>query len=233
MSRCTVPIRSRPVSLLPSGDSIHVRRNPGTLPSRVADNFFWLGRYLERGEALLNVIRVMLGNSIDADAGAALGPETVGRLVGLVVNGGAAPHPASLRRTDLTMFARTAMEAAEGGWHSVRVINRLARGIGKGSRDRLAADMVKLLDAPYPDQGRHARSRRFAPAALCRAVGLVGRAYGADGGVALPRSRPPCRTRIGDGPRGARVRRCRTRRPTICRPCSTLPTARSAIASAI
>lgn len=142
-----------PVSLLPSGDSIHVRRNPGTLPSRVADNFFWLGRYLERGEALLNVIRVMLGNSIDADAGAALGPDTVGRLVGLVANGGAAPHPASLRRTDLTVFARTAMEAAEGGWHSVRVINRLARAIGKGSRDRLAADMVKLLDAPYPTKG--------------------------------------------------------------------------------
>jgi hypothetical protein len=95
----------------------------------------------------------MLGNSIDADAGAALGPETVGRLVGLVVNGGAAPHPASLHRTDLTMFARTAMEANEGGWHSVRVINRLARGIGQGSRDRLAADMVKLLDAPYPSKG--------------------------------------------------------------------------------
>ena len=142
-----------PVSLLPPSDSIHVRRNPGTLPSRVADNFFWLGRYLERGEALLGVIRVMLGNSIDADAGAALGPETVGRLVGMAVNGGAAPHPSSLRRADLTLFARTAMESGEGGWHSVRVINRLARGIGRGSRDRLAADMVKLLDAPFPTKG--------------------------------------------------------------------------------
>lgn len=142
-----------PVSLLPPSDSIHVRRNPGTLPSRVADNFFWLGRYLERGEALLSVVRVMLGNSIDADAGAALAPETVGRLVGLVVNGGAAPHPASLRRADLTLFARTAMESGEGGWHSVRAINRLARGIGQGSRDRLSADMVRLLDAPFPTRG--------------------------------------------------------------------------------
>lgn len=142
-----------PVSLLPPSDSIHVRRNPGTLPSRVADNFFWLGRYLERGEALLGIIRVMLGNSIDADAGAALGSETVGRLVGMAVNIGAAPHPASLRRADLTQFARTAMEAGEGGWHSVRAINRLARGIGRGSRDRLAADMVKLLDAPFPTKG--------------------------------------------------------------------------------
>lgn len=146
------------VSLLPSADSVHVRRNPGTLPSRVADNFFWLGRYLERGEALLGVIRVMLGNSIDADAGAALAPATVGRLVGLVVNGGGAPHPATLRRADLTQFVRTAMEADSrdpkgGGWHNVRAINRLARGIAQGSRDRLSADMVRLLDAPFPARG--------------------------------------------------------------------------------
>ncbi len=122
------------------------------MPSRVADNFFWLGRYLERGQALLNVIRVMLGNSIDADAGAALGPQTVGRLVGLVVNGGGAPHPASLRRADLATFTRTALEA-DAQWHSVRAINRLACGIGQGSRDRLSADMVKLLDAPFPTRG--------------------------------------------------------------------------------
>ncbi len=50
-----------PVSLLPSGDSTQLRRNPGTLPSRVADNMYWLGRYLERGEALLAVLRVLLG----------------------------------------------------------------------------------------------------------------------------------------------------------------------------
>jgi uncharacterized circularly permuted ATP-grasp superfamily protein len=36
-----------PVSLLPQ--HVAVRRNPGTLPSRAADNLFWLGRYLERG----------------------------------------------------------------------------------------------------------------------------------------------------------------------------------------
>jgi uncharacterized circularly permuted ATP-grasp superfamily protein/uncharacterized alpha-E superfamily protein len=140
-----------PVSLLQYADTIHVRRNPGTLPSRVADNFFWLGRYLERGEALLGIIRVMLGNSIDADAGAALGAETVGGLVSLVVNGGGAPQPATLRRADLSAFARTALE--DGDWHSVRTINRLARGIGQGSRDRLAADVIRLLDAPFPSRG--------------------------------------------------------------------------------
>ena len=139
------------VSLLPPPDTLHVRRNPGTLPSRVADNFFWLGRYLERGEALLGVIRVMLGNSIDVDAGAALAPETVGRMVGLIVAAGGAPHPPSLRRADLAAFARAALEGEDS--HSVRAINQIARGIGEGSRDRLAADMVHLLDAPFPTRG--------------------------------------------------------------------------------
>jgi uncharacterized circularly permuted ATP-grasp superfamily protein/uncharacterized alpha-E superfamily protein len=141
-----------PVSLLPAPDSHHVRRNPGTLPSRVADNFFWLGRYLERGEALLAAIRVMLGNSIDADGGAALGPETVGKLVGLIAASGAAPAPSGLKRGDLAQFARTAMEAVDGGWQSVAMMNRHAQEIGEGSRDRLSADMIRLLDAPFPTQ---------------------------------------------------------------------------------
>jgi len=137
-----------PVSLLPAADTHQIRRNPGTLPSRVADNFFWLGRYLERGEALLTVIRVMLGNSIDADAGAALGAGTVARLVSEIVASGAAPAPPSLRRTDLTQFARTAMEARE--WQSVYTINGHTNRIAGGCRDRLSADMVRLLDAAFP-----------------------------------------------------------------------------------
>ncbi|WP_258042918.1 circularly permuted type 2 ATP-grasp protein [Sphingomonas sp. NBWT7] len=142
--------RVDPVSLLPAPDSHHVRRNPGTLPSRVADNLFWLGRYLERGEALLAILRVMLGNSIDADGGAALGPDTVGRLVGLVASAGAAPVPPSLARADLRQMARTAMESTAGEWQSVAEINRHARRIGDGSRDRLSADVMRLLDAPFP-----------------------------------------------------------------------------------
>lgn len=140
-----------PVSLLPPADAVQLRRNPGTLPSRVADNLFWLGRYLERGEALLGVLRVLLGHSISADTGAALSPDTVARLVRLVVAAGAAPEPKSLRRADLTQLARTAMEGE--GWYSVRSINAQARSIGQVSRDRLSADMIRLLDAPFPDRG--------------------------------------------------------------------------------
>ncbi|WP_230769305.1 circularly permuted type 2 ATP-grasp protein [Sphingomonas sp. Leaf4] len=141
-----------PVSLLQPTDSVELRRNPGTLPSRVADNLFWLGRYLERGEALLGVIRVLFGHSISADTGAALAPETVERLVTIIADTGAAPRPPSHRRRDLVDFARAAMEAVDG-WGSVRAVNALAASIGAVSRDRLSADMVRLLDAPHPVGG--------------------------------------------------------------------------------
>jgi uncharacterized alpha-E superfamily protein len=137
-----------PVSLLTAPDSLHLRRNPGTLPSRVADNLFWLGRYLERGEALLAAVRLLLGHSIDVDGGAALPADTVGRLVGLIAGGGAAPPPPSRQRAALTQFARTALEDLDR--HSVAAINRHARHIGEGARDRLSADMVRLLEAPFP-----------------------------------------------------------------------------------
>lgn len=141
-----------PVSLLQPTDSVELRRNPGTLPSRVADNMFWLGRYLERGEALLGVIRVLFGHSISADTGAALAPATVERLVTIIADTGAAPRPPSHRRRDLVDFAREAMESVDG-WGSVRAVNRMATGIGGISRDRLSADMVRLLDAPHPTGG--------------------------------------------------------------------------------
>ncbi|MGJ3626547.1 hypothetical protein AB5I41_06075 [Sphingomonas sp. MMS24-JH45] len=76
------------------------------------------------------------GNSIDADTGAALAPETVGRLAGGIAASGAAPA-ASLRRTDLVPIARTALEARDGGWQSVAALNAHAQRIGGGSRDRL------------------------------------------------------------------------------------------------
>jgi uncharacterized circularly permuted ATP-grasp superfamily protein/uncharacterized alpha-E superfamily protein len=38
-----------------------IRRTPGDMPSRVADNFFWLGRYLERLEGAARLLRITIG----------------------------------------------------------------------------------------------------------------------------------------------------------------------------
>ncbi len=41
--------------------ALPIRRTPGDMPSRVADNFYWLGRYLERLENAARLIRIVLG----------------------------------------------------------------------------------------------------------------------------------------------------------------------------
>ena len=49
------PVRKE--SMLPR-DGIHLMQNqPGVLPSRAADNLFWLGRYVERAEHLIRLTR--------------------------------------------------------------------------------------------------------------------------------------------------------------------------------
>ncbi|GEO86043.1 MULTISPECIES: circularly permuted type 2 ATP-grasp protein [Alphaproteobacteria] len=44
------------ISLLPAEESF-ARNMPGSLPSRAADNLYWLGRYIERAEGALRILR--------------------------------------------------------------------------------------------------------------------------------------------------------------------------------
>ena len=44
-------------TMLPSPASPYVRAHIGTLPSRAADNLFWMGRYVERAEGLVRLLR--------------------------------------------------------------------------------------------------------------------------------------------------------------------------------
>ena len=138
-----------PVTLMNAADRVTIRRNPGTLPSRVADNLFWLGRYLERAESVLGLVRAAIGGSFDVDGGAALGGDTVARLGNLIVASGAASNRARSRDADIIALARAALDDA-GEASSVRNLLKQARNIGEGSRERLAADVWRLLDAPFP-----------------------------------------------------------------------------------
>jgi uncharacterized circularly permuted ATP-grasp superfamily protein/uncharacterized alpha-E superfamily protein len=137
------PVES--VSLLPQ--QVAIRRNPGTLPSRAADNLYWLGRYLERGEATLRLVRAALGGTIDADSGAALVPATMARLTNLLLSSGAAwATPGG--EDDVLTLAASALDGP--GIASVRTLIATVHGIGEGIRDRLSADVWRLLDAPAP-----------------------------------------------------------------------------------
>ena len=53
-------VSDRPVkaeTLLPEESAPHMRPRHGSLPSRAADNLYWLGRYVERAEGTLRLLR--------------------------------------------------------------------------------------------------------------------------------------------------------------------------------
>ena len=133
-----------PLTLMPQADTVAIRRNPGTLPSRVADNLFWLGRYLERADTVLALLRGALGGSADVDGGASLGAETAARLDAMLVASGA------VRSGHSTLGGAFADRDQPS---SVASLLAQARQIGGGSRERLSADVWRLLDKPLPDDG--------------------------------------------------------------------------------
>lgn len=129
------------VSLLPTPDRISIRRVSGTLPSRAADNLFWLGRYLERGEATLRLVRALLGRLLDADPAPGRS-ETVKQLAGMLVAwGAAAGGPA---RRDPAAQARAALHSLDD-YGSAAASIREARRTASVIRERLSIDAWRLF----------------------------------------------------------------------------------------
>src|SRR5882724_4914785 len=85
-------------TLLPGADAVRIRRIAGVVPSRAADNLFWLGRYLERAEATLRLVRALGTPLRDPGKGASAGSPTalhsVERIQRLLVTWGATSQTA-------------------------------------------------------------------------------------------------------------------------------------------
>lgn len=138
-------VGSRPVApvTLMSGSQA-IRRNPGTLPSRVADNLFWLGRYLERGEAVLGLVRTGASSAI---AGQDDDPTTQ-RICGQLFASDAVHWTPDAKPTEI--FAAAVNNP--GGSSSVVSLLAAARTIGAGSRERISPDFWQLLDTQFPSE---------------------------------------------------------------------------------
>lgn len=141
----------QPVVTLLSVDTASViRRNPGTLPSRVADNLYWLGRYLERGESVLALVRAGSGSGIVSDGAPSIPAATAARIRTRLIQEGAVSPDSSAFFPDMLTSALDDPDARS----SVIALLDAARMIGAGSRERLSPDFSSLLDAPFPKPGR-------------------------------------------------------------------------------
>ena len=130
------------VTLLASTDEVKVRRILGHLPSRAADNLFWLGRYLERAEATLRLVRSLCTSLMDSEAAIHGAGETLVNLQELLIAWGALDEEAMGGR---------ALDAARDTLHdeeaygSVIYLVRAARLTAASMRERLSADFWTLL----------------------------------------------------------------------------------------
>ena len=160
-----------PVSLLnPPGHILELRRSGAELPSRVADNLFWLGRHAERAEGATRLLRTTIAR-MTGEAVAGNSPEVSVLLRGLAELGQIEPgyavddmrqhlpaietalpiavfndaESASLKST-LTYMNRTASMVRERlSNDSWRLINRIYHEF-VGRRDTAQTDLNRLLE---------------------------------------------------------------------------------------
>jgi uncharacterized circularly permuted ATP-grasp superfamily protein/uncharacterized alpha-E superfamily protein len=130
------------ITLLARQEDVKVRRILGHLPSRAADNLFWLGRYLERAEATLRLARSLCTSLMDSESAAHSAGETLASLQRLLIDWGA---------LDEAKLGAAALESAREALHdadaygSVIYLVRGARRTAASLRERLSADFWALL----------------------------------------------------------------------------------------
>jgi uncharacterized circularly permuted ATP-grasp superfamily protein/uncharacterized alpha-E superfamily protein len=130
-----------PTTLLPASDTVRIKRIAGLVPSRAADNLFWLGRYLERAEATLRLVRA-LGTSLrDPVKGSSPILHSVERIQRLLVAWGATSQ------TTRTQPARIAGEAlqSEDRFGSALSLVRSALRTATSLRERLSPDAWQVI----------------------------------------------------------------------------------------
>jgi uncharacterized circularly permuted ATP-grasp superfamily protein/uncharacterized alpha-E superfamily protein len=127
-------------TLLPAPERIQVQRTSGLLPSRAADNLFWVGRYVERAEGTLRLVRAMINHAAEADEEAA--PMIAG-IVSLLEAWDAAPKDAVAASTGIII--RTALTRADLSG-SLPALTGAARSAASVIRDRFSPDAWRAIN---------------------------------------------------------------------------------------
>ena len=127
-------------TLLPSPERMAVQRATGALPSRAADNLFWVGRYVERAEATLRLIRALVARVTVAEDTTVPVIAAIGGLLGAW---GAAPGDAWT--TPPASIARAALSRGDLDG-SLPYLASAARSAASAIRDRFSPDAWRALD---------------------------------------------------------------------------------------
>ncbi|MCS0495324.1 circularly permuted type 2 ATP-grasp protein [Ancylobacter sp. MQZ15Z-1] len=142
------------ITLLTKTGQSEIRRQTGPLPSRAADNFYWLGRYLERAETTLRLLRTLVGRLSSSAEG---GEASVTKLIGLLQSWGSIPE--DLARTRPARHALAALTRSDLPGALPNIIDA-ARQTAAVIRDRLSpdawrtlADLVAMTQEPVPAAG--------------------------------------------------------------------------------
>ena len=126
-------------TLLPTPERIEVQRASGPLPSRAADNLFWVGRYVERAEATLRLIRAMINRAAEADEAEAPVVAGIGSLLEVW---DAAPRDIG---APPALLARAVLTSAEGSG-SLPYLTSAARSAASVIRDRFSPDAWRAIN---------------------------------------------------------------------------------------
>jgi uncharacterized circularly permuted ATP-grasp superfamily protein/uncharacterized alpha-E superfamily protein len=123
-------------TLLPASDTVRIRRIAGVLPSRAADNLFWLGRYLERAEATLRLVRALGTQQRDPGKGSSGLQQAAERIQRILVAWGAVSQASRTQPAKVAAEALQSEERFGSGLSLVRSAQRTATSL----RERLSPD---------------------------------------------------------------------------------------------
>lgn len=154
-----------PVTRLPTPDQpLTLRRSGSNLPSRVADNLFWLGRYAQRTEDTVRLMRSLILRLI-GEAGTADNPRTLASLTKILVDLGYV-RPRVARRAAARGIQAVEREIAvllfdpECPTGLLNLIENLGRTASL-VRERLSIDSWRILNGPYDLMHGHASVLRL------------------------------------------------------------------------